>query len=279
MATQMANEARSRAHSGHKLSAGEHRQSPAEHVRAGGERAPAGGRGHPAAGARSMRRRLLGGGTDGNELLTTITGAVLIVLLAALGLTIVAIGRLLWLHLFLGLLLIGPVALKLASTGYRFLRYYTSDARYRVKGPPPQALRLLAPLVVVLTVGVFATGVVLLIVGPSAREPFLLLHKATFVGWIAVTTIHVLGHLPEIARLFAIRIDYSGYPIVSRAPRPAVRGRRGAAEPEPRQPVAGSAGRWISLASATVFGLVLAIALIPHFGAWTDSIGLFHAHH
>ncbi|MGZ4175234.1 MAG: hypothetical protein ACXVUX_03315, partial [Solirubrobacteraceae bacterium] len=70
---------------------------------------------------RSLRMRLLGGGTEGNERLTVLTGALLIVLLAVLGITIVRIGQLLWLHLFLGLVLIGPVALKLASTGYRFM--------------------------------------------------------------------------------------------------------------------------------------------------------------
>ena len=64
-------------------------------------------------------RPFLGGGTDGNERLTAIVGALLLVLLAVLGVTIIRIGQLLWLHLFLGLLLIGPVALKLASTGYR----------------------------------------------------------------------------------------------------------------------------------------------------------------
>jgi hypothetical protein len=47
----------------------------------------------------------------------------------------VKIGQLLWLHMFLGLLLIRPVALKLASTGYRFVRYYTANPRYHPKGP------------------------------------------------------------------------------------------------------------------------------------------------
>ena len=51
------------------------------------------------------RRGLLGGGTEGNERLTVLTGLLLIVLLAGLGITIVRIGQLLWLHLFLGLLL------------------------------------------------------------------------------------------------------------------------------------------------------------------------------
>jgi len=79
------------------------------------------------------RRGLLAGGTEGNERLTVLTGLLLIVLLAVLGVTIIRIGQLLWLHLFLGLVLLGPVALKLGSTGYRFARYYTSDPAYREK--------------------------------------------------------------------------------------------------------------------------------------------------
>jgi hypothetical protein len=82
----------------------------------------------------SRRGRPFGGGTDGNEQLTAITGAVLLIALAVLGVTIIRIGQLLWLHLFLGLLLIGPVALKLASTGYRFARYYLATAAYRLSG-------------------------------------------------------------------------------------------------------------------------------------------------
>src|SRR5690242_12731571 len=82
-------------------------------------------------------RTLPSGGTEGNERLTVQAGAVLFVLLAVLGVTIALIGRLLWLHLFLGLLLIGPLAVKLASTGYRFARYYLGDGAYVRKGPPP----------------------------------------------------------------------------------------------------------------------------------------------
>src|ERR1700759_876679 len=106
------------------------------------------------------------------------TVVILLVLLAVIGVTIIRIGQLLWLHLFLGLLLLGPVALKLLSTGYRFARYYTSDPVYREKGPPAPALRGLAPLVVLFTLAVFATGVALLVLGPSSRQPLVLLHKA-----------------------------------------------------------------------------------------------------
>jgi hypothetical protein len=75
----------------------------------------------------SVRRggaaRLFAGGVRGNELLTVAAGTVLIVILAVIGVTIVALGRLLSVHLFVGMLLLGPLALKLSSTGYRFARY------------------------------------------------------------------------------------------------------------------------------------------------------------
>ena len=199
-------------------------------------------------------RALTAGGTEGNERLTTLTGLLLIVLLAGLGVTIVRIGQLLWLHLFLGLVLIGPVALKLASTGYRFVRYYTFDAAYRVKGPPPLALRLLAPLVVLFTVLVFATGIALLVLGPSSRSPLLLIHKVTFIAWLVFSAIHVLGHLPEIVRL-------------SSAARRSRRELLGLSVVEPR--VAGAMGRRILLMVSLIGGLMLSLALLGLFAAWT----------
>src|ERR1700730_12418682 len=103
--------------------------------------------------------RLTGGGPRGNERLTGATGAVLIGLLALIGVTIISIRPLIWVHLFLGILLIGPVVLKIGTTGYRFVRYYTRDPSYRRKGPPPPMLRLvIAPVVVASTVVAFATG-------------------------------------------------------------------------------------------------------------------------
>ena len=93
----------------------------------------------------------------------------LLVLLAAEGVTIPFIGGLLGPHMFIGLLLIPPVALKMASTGYRFARYYTHDEPYVRKGPPPAFLRLLAPGVVLTTLAVFGTGVALLFTGPPSR--------------------------------------------------------------------------------------------------------------
>lgn len=211
----------------------------------------------PAEVARTPRRRranaAIGGGTDGNELLTSMAGAVLIVLLAVLGVTILRIHQLIWPHLFLGLVLLGPIALKLASTGYRFVRYYTGKPAYRSKGPPEPLMRLTAPIVVASTFVVFATGILLLIAGPSGRGQYLALHKASFVVWLGATAVHVLGHLVDLRR--------SLQPIRDRA---ELLGSPGAA------------GRWIALGGALVGGLVLAIALIPQFAPWTAHAAFIH---
>ena len=110
------------------------RRVTAHDLRAGSDRYS---REHRASPHRPLARRLTAGGTTGNERLTTATGVVLLVLLAVIGVTILRLRSLLWVHLFVGMLLIGPIALKMASTGYRFVRYYTANPRYRRKGPPP----------------------------------------------------------------------------------------------------------------------------------------------
>lgn len=140
------------------------------------------------------------GGVAGNARLTGAVAVALLVLLAAEGVTIPFIGGLLGPHMFIGLLLIPPVALKMASTGYRFARYYTGDEPYVRKGPPPTFLRLLAPGVVLTTVAVFGTGVALLFTGPPSHT-LIFAHKLSFIAWVALMALHVLGHLLELPRL------------------------------------------------------------------------------
>jgi hypothetical protein len=140
------------------------------------------------------------GGVVGNARLTGAVAGALLVLLAAEGVTIPFIGQLLGPHIFIGLLLIPPVALKLASTGYRFARYYGHDEPYVRKGPPPTLLRLLAPGVVLTTVALFGTGVALLFAGPPSNT-LIFAHKLSFFAWVAVFALHVLGHLVELPRL------------------------------------------------------------------------------
>jgi hypothetical protein len=205
-------------------------------------------------------RRLFAGGTAGNELLTIATGAVLIGLLAVIGVTILRIGSLLSVHLFVGLVLVGPLVLKMASTGYRFVRYYTRNPRYVEEGPPPTPLRLIAPIVVISTVVVMASGVALLIGGPSSRSTFYPIHKLSFFVWVAFTALHVVGHLPDLWR--GLSEDYG------------TEARWGEGTP-------GRSGRAMALASAITLGVVLALLLIRQFSPWLHADlhhGHFHVH-
>jgi hypothetical protein len=139
------------------------------------------------------------GGIEGNEILTSAAAVVLTALLLAEGVTILRMGSLRSAHMFIGMLLIPPVLLKLGSTGYRFVRYYAGTGAYREKGPPPALLRLLAPVLVLTTLAVFATGVALLILGH--RSGLLVqLHKVTFILWGMTFGVHFLAHAPKVAR-------------------------------------------------------------------------------
>ena len=231
----------------------------------------------PQARSGAAGRDVLAGGTEGNERLTVQAGAVLFVLLAVLGLTIIRIGQLLWLHLFLGLLLMGPLVLKLASTGWRFACYYLGRAAYRAKGPPAPALRLLAPLLVIDTLVVFVSGLVLLFEGPSSRSSLLPVHKISFFVWLALFTLHVLGHLPEMfTGLVEGRETRAAVLAAGAAGAPA---RRGPSLPSyvPARRLPGSAGRGLALSLGLLVGVVLAVILIPEFGPWV-SHGPSHHH-
>jgi hypothetical protein len=184
------------------------------------------------------------GRADGNERLTVGTGAVLLVLFAVEGFTILAIHRMLTLHFFAGMLLIGPAVLKTFSTCYRFARYYLGDRAYRRKGAPAPLLRLLGPIVVLSTLGVLGSGVALAFAGPGNRT-WLFLHKASFVFWFCVMTVHVLAYVPRLPRLLSA--DLPG----------RAQGR-----------LAGRGMRWSLLALSLAAGLVLAALTVHRVAGW-----------
>jgi hypothetical protein len=195
-----------------------------------------------------MERRWSFGGVAGNEILTSSVAAVLTVLLMIEGVTILQLGPLLVPHMVVGLMLIPVVGLKLGATGYRFLRYYSHAPAYREKGPPLLPLRLLAPVLVAATLGVFATGVALLVDGRKS-DTLLLLHKASFVVWGAAFAIHFLAYVPRVLR--SLRDDWS-----------AAR----------RRAVGGAGLRATLVGTAMGSGLVLALALLPTIDAWQDAV-------
>ena len=182
---------------------------------------------------------------EGNARLTASTAAVLLVLLAVEGATILRVRSLLSVHVFVGALLIPPVMLKTGSTLHRFARYYSGDPEFRGKGPPLLVLRLLGPVVVVLSVVVLATGVALMFGGRGWRSSMLFVHKASFVLWFGAMTVHVLGHLGETARF---------------APRDWLR--------RTRRSVTGAGLRMWLLASSVATGLVLGGYLVGRASAW-----------
>lgn len=177
-----------------------------------------------------------------NARLTGTTAALLLVLLATEGVTILRIAPLVRPHVVIGMALVPVVALKIGSTTYRFARYYLKAADFRAKGPPPLPLRVLGPFLVLLTVAVLATGIALVFAGQASSlgQRLLLAHKVSFVAWIALLAVHVLAHLRDTARL---------------APQDWYRRTR-------RQVIGASRRQW-ALAASLCAGLLLGVALLP----------------
>jgi hypothetical protein len=173
------------------------------------------------------------------------TGAVLLILLAVECYTIVRIGRLLTLHVFLGMLLLGPVTLKAASVIYRFARYYTRSEPYRRKGPPALLLRLIGPIVVLLTACVFGSGIMLAVTGPGygygGPSGWLVVHRISFLAWAFFIVIHVLAYVPRLPRLLAA---------------------------EARGVVCGRGTRLALLIASLLAGLVIALLTVHLAGKW-----------
>ncbi len=186
-------------------------------------------------------------GVEGNARLTAINGVVLLVLLAVEGITILEIRGLITLHVFVGLLLLGPVMLKCATTIYRFARYYTGKPAYVRRGTPSPPMRVLGPLVIISSLVVLGTGVGLLAVRPDQAGLLLTAHKASFIVWFAIMALHVLGHL------------YDALTTTRRELRPAI------SNPAARRRLV----RVLALVAALAIGVGVAAAITPSASAWS----------
>jgi hypothetical protein len=183
-------------------------------------------------------------GPSGNEHFTAMLGGLLFVLLAVEGITIVALGMFVVPHIVLGFAIIGPLLFKIGSTLYRFIRYYTGAASYRVAGPPAPFPRVVGPLVLIFSVAVIATGVALVLVPAADRATVHFWHKVTFILWFIVMTCHVLWYIWRVPRI--VRDDV--------APKTAA------------HLVPGRGWRWAGLAAALILGVVIAV-LTAHLAA------------
>jgi len=194
------------------------------------------------------------GGPAGNARITAWTGLILLVLLAIEGWTILDIRGLISWHIIVGLLLVPPALVKVGSTGWRIVRYYTGHTAYQQAGPPQPVMRVLGPLVILLTLAVLATGILVAVEGPAERHHGLLglpvtalfLHQASFFAWLAVMTLHVLGRTVRATRIVAGRS------------RPRVR-------------VAGTGARSVILVVMALGSVILALLLAsPWIQAWQE---------
>ena len=136
---------------------------------------------------------------EANARLTSSVGLVLLLPLALVFATGLAVRRFLLIHALLGFFLIPLVLLKLGSTGNRFVRYYAGDPGYRSAGPPRPAMRILGPVTVTLTVVVFATGIELWLLG--YRFAWAPLHHASAYLWFVAMLVHVINYFRQSSRL------------------------------------------------------------------------------
>ena len=220
-----------------------------------------------AAAARKPAPAAQSGGAEGNERLTAMTGAVLLILLAVEGYTILRIGRLLTLHVFLGMLLLGPVTLKAGSVLYRFARYYTGSEPYRRKGPPAPLLRIIGPINMLLTACVFGTGIMLAVTGPSdygGPTGWLQLHRLSFIAWLFFMAIHVLAYVWRLPTLLAA--EARGVSL----PEGGTDGQTGAGRHARRAAeILGGRGTRLALLVASILaGLVIALLTVHLTGKW-----------
>ena len=130
----------------------------------------------------------------GNERLTALAGAVLLVLIVVELVTVPTLRALLSVHVFVGVLLAGPLAVKIGSTGYRFLCYYTGSPAFVRKGSPRLALRVLAPLLLATT----------------QAGPLRIVHVLSTLIWLPVIAIHVFAYIRRVPRSLAD--DWSNHP-------------------------------------------------------------------
>jgi hypothetical protein len=198
----------------------------------------------PESSRRTWRAALRAWGPTGNERLTSSTGLVLLVLLAVETLTTLALRTYLPVHIFLGLLLVPPLALKLASSGWRFLRYYTRNEHYRLEGAPRPLLRMLAPFLVASTLSLFGSGIALIVVGHGGGV-LRTVHTLSFIAWGVLMIVHVLAYLKRVLRMGTSDWRRNVGPVV-----------------------AGASARRAALGAALLAGVIVALATYPTQQAW-----------
>ena len=144
---------------------------------------------------------------DQNERMTAIAGALLFLFIIVELFITASLDGLTTEHVFAGILISGPLVVKMFSTGYRFFRYYTKSPEYVKSGPPNIILRLLAPFLVLTTILVFISGYGLAF--GHDDKLFGKIHAFCVPLWIALVAVHAYAYIRKVPRLIAK--DWSRY--------------------------------------------------------------------
>jgi hypothetical protein len=112
-----------------------------------------------------------------------------------------------------------------------------------------------APFLVASTIVLFASGVILLVVGPSHGDGWRQLHTVAFFVWFCLMAAHVLIYV--LRALSLARADIVGNPLAA---------------------VSGAVDRSATGVGALLLGIVLAIVFLPWDASWTPWLSTFHHH-
>lgn len=201
------------------------------------------------------------GGPAGNARLTGWLGLIALFVVVAELVTLLDVNGLIAWHTGVGIALTAIVLLKVASTGWRMVRYYLGSAPYVEAGPPPMLLRLLGPFVVLSSLGVLGSGLALIAVGrrPGEQAWFSLLgravspltvHQAFFVLFCVFVGLHVLARFVPATVLVSGRRRFGG----------------------PRMRVPGRAARFSILAGGMVAALIAVTLVVPTLADWNHHV-------
>jgi hypothetical protein len=149
-------------------------------------------------------------GVRQNARLTALLGSVLVILLGAELATALSVDSLIGPHLILGTALLAPVALKLGTTGWKIVRYYAHAPAYVRAGAPHLFRRLLAPVVIVTTVGLLGSGLALLVLGPAGAGHVATFHRGFFAVWCVALAMHVLTQAVRSLRAVRAEVTATG---------------------------------------------------------------------
>jgi len=167
---------------------------------------------------------------EANTRFTAVLGAVLTVVLAVeLATVVLGVRGLLGLHVVAGFILAALVVPKLATTGRRMVKYYRHDDAFVAAGPPAPLLRILGPLMAVVTVALLGSGMAALLGPSSLQGDAKSIHMLCFWLFLLLVIVHTAAHLRESARSTLADVRRS----------PAVTGRR---------------TRWATVAAAMIIG-------------------------